>query len=110
MRLLYSAKTADDFAYLPELGELAATSGLDLRLHVTRPTTDPNGRATTGAATGRITAAQLAPLIDDRQTLCFVCGPESMVADVPRMLVDLGVDRSRVRIEEWTRESLKSEG
>ena len=24
MRLLYSAKTADDFAYLPELGEMAA--------------------------------------------------------------------------------------
>ena len=24
MRLLYSAKTADDFAYLPELGEMAS--------------------------------------------------------------------------------------
>ena len=100
MRLLYSAKTADDFAYLPELGELAATSGLDLRLQVTRQVPEPDSRATRAAA-GRITAAQLAPLIDDRQTLCFVCGPESMVADVPRMLVDLGVDKSRVRIEEW---------
>ena len=100
LRLLYSAKTAYDFAYLPELGELAATSGLDLRLHVTRHVPEPDRRATT-AATGRITAEQLAPLIDDRQTLCFVCGPESMVADVPRMLVDLGVDKSRVRIEEW---------
>ena len=96
MRLLYSAKTADDFAYLPELDELAR-SGLDLRLHVTRQV--PDGRAPV-AATGRITAAQLAPIIDDRQ-LCFVCGPESMVADVPRMLVDLGVDKTKVRIEEW---------
>jgi ferredoxin-NADP reductase len=100
MRLLYSAKTADDFAYLPELGELAARHGLDLRLHVTRQAPAPDGRTTT-AATGRITAAQLAPLIDDRQTLCFVCGPESMVADVPRMLVELGADRTKVRIEEW---------
>jgi ferredoxin-NADP reductase len=100
MRLLYSAKTADDFAYLPELGELAGTRGLDLRLHVTRQAPEPDGRANTAAA-GRITTAQLAPLIDDRQTLCFVCGPESMVAEVPRMLVDLGVDRARVRIEEW---------
>jgi ferredoxin-NADP reductase len=100
MRLLYSAKTADDFAYLPELGELAATGALDLRLHVTRQAPGPNGRATT-AATGRITAAQLAPLLDDRQTLCFVCGPESMVADVPRMLVELGADKAKVRIEEW---------
>jgi ferredoxin-NADP reductase len=100
MRLLYSAKTADDFAYLPELGELAATGALDLRLHVTRQAPGPNGHATT-AATGRITAAQLAPLLDDRQTLCFVCGPESMVADVPRMLVELGADKVKVRIEEW---------
>ncbi len=36
MRLLYSAKTADDFAYLPELGDMAEKDGLDLRLHVTR--------------------------------------------------------------------------
>ena len=100
MRLLYSAKTGDDFAYLGELGELAATTGLDLRLQVTRQAPEPNGPAT-AAATGRITASQLAPLVDDRQTLCFVCGPESMVADVPRMLVDLGIDRTRVRVEEW---------
>ena len=100
MRLLYSAKTADDFAYLPELGELAGSKGLDLRLHVTRQTPDPDGRPTTLAA-GRITASQLAPLVDDLETLCFVCGPESMVADVPRMLVDLGIEKSRVRIEEW---------
>jgi ferredoxin-NADP reductase len=100
LRLLYSAKTADDFAYLAELGEIAAGQGLDLRLHVTRQTPEPNGRAT-AAATGRITAAQLAPLVDDRLTLCFVCGPESMVADVPRMLMELGIDKTRVRIEEW---------
>jgi ferredoxin-NADP reductase len=100
LRLLYSAKTADDFAYLPELGEIAAARGLDLRLHVTRQTQEVNGRATP-AATGRITSAQLAPLVDDRPTLCFVCGPESMVADVPRMLVELGIEKSRVRVEEW---------
>ena len=45
--------------------------------------------------------AQLAPLIDTPATLCFVCGPESMVAAVPKMLLDLGVEKSRIRIEEW---------
>ena len=30
--LLYSAQTTDDFAYLPELGEMAIEHGLDLRL------------------------------------------------------------------------------
>lgn len=96
MRLLYSAKTADDFAYLPELGEMAANDGLDLRLHVTREAPE-----TWQGERGRIKAAQLAPLIDDTATLCFVCGPEAMVAEVPRALMELGIDRSRVRLEEW---------
>ena len=85
MGLLYSAKTADDFAYLPELGEMAALSGgeggLELRLHVTREAPD-----TWQGARGRITSSELAALIEDPATLCFVCGPETMVADVPRML------------------------
>jgi ferredoxin-NADP reductase len=96
MRLLYSAKTADDFAYLPELGTMARESGLDLRLHVTREAPE-----TWHGERGRITLAQLAPLIDDPATLCFVCGPETMVADVPRMLMELGVEKAKVRIEEW---------
>lgn len=100
MRLLYSAKTADDFAYLPELGEMAALprrdGGLDLHLHVTREAPDD-----WRGARGRITSSELAALIDDPATLCFVCGPETMVADVPRMLVELGIARERVRVEEW---------
>jgi len=108
MRLLYSAKTGDDFAYLPELGEMATLArpdgALDLRLHVTREASDaPLGAGTTlsRAERGRITLAQLAPLVDHPATLCFVCGPETMVADVPRMLTELGIDRGRVRVEEW---------
>ena len=48
---------------------------------------------------GRIIAAQLAPLVEDPATLCFVCGPASMVADVPVVLQALGIDRSRIRAE-----------
>jgi ferredoxin-NADP reductase len=33
--------------------------------------------------------------------LCFVCGPAAMVDDVPRMLMNLGVEPERIRIEEW---------
>jgi ferredoxin-NADP reductase len=108
MRLLYSAKTGDDFAYLPELGEMATLhrpdGALDLRLHVTREAPEPAagaGSTWSKAERGRITLTQLAPLVDDPATLCFVCGPETMVADVPRMLTELGIDRGRVRVEEW---------
>ena len=97
MRLLYSAKTADDFAYLPELGEMAAK-----RRPRPAPARDARSARDAGkASVGRITPSQLAPLIDDPATLCFVCGPETMVADVPRMLMELGIDRARVRVEEW---------
>jgi len=96
MKLLYSAKTADDFAYLPELREMASRSHLGLRLHVTREAPDSwHGER------GRIGRPQLATLVEDPATLCFVCGPETMVDDVPRMLLELGVEKSRIRIEEW---------
>jgi NAD(P)H-flavin reductase len=96
MKLLYSAKTRDDFAYLPELGEMARDNGLDLRLYVTR-----QAPAEWHGERGRIGYAQLAPLVDDPETLCFVCGPAAMVADVPRMLAELGIDKSRIKVEEW---------
>jgi len=98
MKLLYSAKTADDFAYLPELRELAAQRGLSLRLYVTRETTATESEH---FARGRISIAQIAPLVDDPATLCFVCGPESMVDAVPQMLLELGIERARIRLEEW---------
>ena len=68
------------------------------------PARDPRSARDVGQRArigGRITPIQLAPLIDDPATLCFVCGPETMVADVPRMLMELGIDRARVRLEEW---------
>jgi ferredoxin-NADP reductase len=98
MKLLYSAKTADDFVYLPELRDLAAQRGLGLRLYVTRETSATESEH---FARGRISVGQIAPLVDDPATLCFVCGPESMVAAVPQMLLELGIERARIRIEEW---------
>ena len=50
---------------------------------------------------GRITPRSSRPCVDDPATLCFVCGPAAMVDEVPRMLMELGVDGSRIRIEEW---------
>ncbi len=95
-RLLYSAKTAQDFPFLSELRGLARRTDMELALTATREVGDRwrGGR-------GRIVASRLAALVDDPATLCFVCGPLSMVKDVPLMLVDLGVARSRIRIEEW---------
>jgi ferredoxin-NADP reductase len=96
LRLLYSARTPADFAFLPELRGLAHRQRLDLSLTATREV-PPRWRG----ARGRITIDRLAAMIHSPATLCFVCGPAAMVDEVPRMLQELGIARERIRIEEW---------
>lgn len=96
LKLLYSARTAADFAYLPELRGMARRGELELRLHVTRDS-HPGWRG----ERGRITLAHLHPLVDTPATLSFVCGPAGLVADVPRMLEELGVPAENVLAEAW---------
>jgi ferredoxin-NADP reductase len=96
LHLLYSARTPMDFAYLPELRRYARESRLDLGLTATREV-PPGWRG----GRGRITSERLARLIQTPETLCFVCGPASMVDDVPRMLTNLGIAPKRIRIEDW---------
>jgi ferredoxin-NADP reductase len=94
--LLYSARTPQDFAYLPELRRMARKG--ELRLSTTATREIPQHWR---GARGRIAATQLLPLVDSLETLCFVCGPASMVSDVPPMLQAVGIDRSRIRLEDW---------
>jgi NAD(P)H-flavin reductase len=94
--LLYSARTPLEFAFEEEFRALAREGEINLRQTVTREAAD-----TWQGTRGRIGQADLAPLVHDRRTLCFVCGPPALVADIPRLLGELGVEPDRVRIEEW---------
>lgn len=96
LHLLYSARTPDDFAYLTELRRYAREGRLELALNATRAVR-PRWRG----ERRRITREQLAPLVEDRATLCFVCGPAAMVDEVPKMLMEMEIDPKRIRIEEW---------
>ena len=96
LSLLYSARTPKDFAYLAELRAMARRGEIHLSLAATREF-PPRWRG----ERGRLAATQLALLVDDPATLCFVCGPAAMVADVPPMLEVLGIDKSRIRLEDW---------
>jgi ferredoxin-NADP reductase len=94
--LFYSARTPDEFAYEPELRALAASGAIALRQTVTRANdTDWSG------ARGRLDRAALSELVHDPATLCFVCGPPALVAEMPALLAELGISRNRIRIEEW---------
>jgi ferredoxin-NADP reductase len=93
--LFYSARTPDDFAFEDEFRTLASNGAIDFRQTVTRDT----GPDWSGAR-GRIDRAALAALVHDPATLCFVCGPEGLVNEMPRLLEEMGVTPQRIRIEE----------
>lgn len=94
--VLYSARTADEFAYGAELRRMARTGSI----RVTQTVTGDVGPAWAGVR-GRISAAHLAQALPSREALCFVCGPPSLVDEVPPMLLHLGVQPNHVRTEEW---------
>ena len=95
--LMYSARLPEELAYAEELRAMASAGTIELRVTVTR---DIEHGTWTGTR-GRITREQLAPLVHDPRTLCFVCGPQALVDEMPGMLQSLGVSRERVRVEEW---------
>jgi ferredoxin-NADP reductase len=94
--VIYSARTADEFAYGPELRALAASGRITLWQTVTRDA----GEHWDGAQ-GRIAGGHLRSMIQDRATLCFLCGPHALVREVSPLLEQLGVSRERVRVEDW---------
>jgi ferredoxin-NADP reductase len=93
--VLYSARTPDEFAYGFELRRLARTGRIKLLLTVTGDASTWSGER------GRIGLEQLAATLPSRDSLAFVCGPPSLVDDVPPLLLKLGTAATRIRIEEW---------
>lgn len=93
--VFYSARTPAEFAYQEELRALADAGQIELRQTVTRTVGDD-----WRGARGRIDRAELQRLIHDPETLCFVCGPPSLVEDMPKLLSEIGIPRQRIRIEE----------
>jgi ferredoxin-NADP reductase len=92
--LVYSARTPEEFAYGDELRELAERGRLDLTLTLTGDAQD--WRHARGRAGDRHLAALATP-----STLCFICGPPSMVTDIPQALLRLGIARERIVTEDW---------
>ena len=95
--LLYSARTAGEFAYENELRRLAQMGAIELSQTVTRDAAAENW----SGGRGRIDRVGLERLIHDPETLCFICGPPALVADMPKLLFELGIAPEKIRIEEW---------
>lgn len=94
MSLVYSARTPEEFAYVDELRALDAAGRLALTLTLTGDAQD--WRHARGRASDRHLAELATP-----KTMAFICGPPSMVIDIPEALVRLGVPRGQIKTEDW---------
>ena len=94
--LIYSVRSPEEFAYMGQFQRLEDEGRLDFRYTVTRAATEGwTGRQ------GRIDADCLDGLIVPGETLCFVCGPPSLVGEIPPQLLDRGVREDQIRLEQW---------
>jgi NAD(P)H-flavin reductase len=95
--LLYSARRADEFAFMPELRAHETAGRLELHATVTREDLEWAG------GRGRIGRSHFEAVLHDRlDTLCFICGPGALVSEAVTTLADLGVPQASIRTEEWT--------
>ena len=95
--LLYSARRADEFAFIEELRRHADAGTLELHQTVTRDEDSSwSGRR------GRIGRSHFeAVLHEPAGTICFVCGPEPLVTESVTTLKALGVPDDQIRTEQW---------
>ena len=97
--VLYSARRADEFAFIDELREHQRRGRLELHQTVTR-----EERSTWQGRRGRIGRAQFEAVVHEpKSTLCFVCGPPAMVEEAVTVLKHLGVPETLIKTEQWGR-------
>ena len=97
--LLYSARRGDEFAFIDELQAHAAEGTLELHQTVTR-----DQDVSWSGQRGRIGRSHFdAVLHETSNTLCFVCGPDQLVAESVATLRLLGVPETQIKTEQWAK-------
>jgi ferredoxin-NADP reductase len=88
LRLAVSARTLAELPYADELGVAGALVALSREV------------SAAGRAAGRLTAAELQPLVDPAATY-FVCGSAAFAAGASDLLLAVGVEAAQVRVERF---------
>ena len=92
--LVYSARSADEFAFRAELEALATAKRIATHFTVTRDEQWTGRR-------GRIDAALLKAALPSTDANCLICGPPELVTSARELLRSLGVAESRIQIEKY---------
>ena len=97
--LLYSTRRSDEFAFVDEFRAHERGGRLELHQTVTRD----DGTSWDGKR-GRIGRDQFETVLHEpASTLCFICGPSSLVSEAAATLRELGVPEPLIRTEGWER-------
>ena len=95
--LLYSTRRSDEFAFVEELRAHERAGRLELHQTVTR-----DEDRFWGGRRGRIGKSHFETVLHDpTATLCFVCGPPSLVSESAATLKELGVPEELIRTDGW---------
>jgi ferredoxin-NADP reductase len=94
--VIYSARSAQEFAYADELNQLARERAIKLWLTVTR-----HSNAPWVGLRGRVNEPLIAEALEARETRCVICGPPSLVADATAMLQSHGIARDSILTETY---------
>lgn len=94
--LIYSARSAQEFAYADELNRLAEQQAIRLWLTVTRHSDPP-----WVGMRGRVGEQLVATVLEAPETRCLICGPPSLVADTSAILKSHGVSADRILTETY---------
>lgn len=93
--VVYSARTADQFAYRTELDAMARAGRIRLFLTVSRLGEGWQGRL------GRIDEELLKAAIPSPDACCLVCGPPPLVSDTTALLQRMGVGGELILTEKY---------
>jgi ferredoxin-NADP reductase len=94
--LIYSARSADEFAFRTELTALESAGRITTHFTVTRDeSTAWQGRR------GRISEELLVEALPSPGSRCFICGPPQLVTDASKLLLKVGVSADRILTEKY---------
>lgn len=103
--LVQSGRNPEDLAFAAEFRALANAGRIQLVETVTR-----EAPISWQGIRGRIDRAQLEAAITGPNPLCFICGPDSLVQDVPRLLSQIGVPPAHIYTEHWADQPVRDQG
>jgi ferredoxin-NADP reductase len=93
--VVYSARSPEEFGFLPEFDALQRAQRIKLFLTVSRGEGRWDGRR------GRIDDSLLSEALPSPDACCLLCGPSQLVSDVTQLLLRIGVTDDRILFERY---------